>query len=230
MKRPPDLDLFPPFAGFPDEGMRFLRSLKKNNRREWFAAHKSEYDEFVKLPMQSLAQSLKSPMATVAPGIEVSPKKSVFRIYRDTRFSRDKTPYKTHASAHFGSKGLSGAGYYLHIEPAEVYVGGGFYMPDGPLLKRIRHSIAARPDAFKEVVEAKEFRKKFGGLEGERLSRNPLGFPANHPMIEWLKFKSFYAGVSWKPEVCRSPKFVDRVVETYRALWPLVTFLNDAIR
>src|ERR1700741_1275629 len=142
-----DIQIFPPFNGFPREGIKFLRQLKKNNNRDWFAEHKQEYEEFVKFPMQSLIASLHEPMLKLAPEFEVNPKRSLFRIYRDTRFSKDKTPYKTHVSAIFHLKGgwAESAGYYVHIEPGEIYLGGGIYMPSGPQLKKIRSAIAKQP-------------------------------------------------------------------------------------
>ena len=233
MKHNPIIDQFilPPFVGFPKEGITFLQRLKKNNNRDWFAKHKNEYEEFVKLPMQSLIVALQAPMMAIAPEFEFNPKRSLFRIYRDTRFSKDKTPYKTHVSAIFHPKGHweQSAGYYLHIEPGEIYLGGGIYMPDGIQLKRIRSAIATRADEFLSIIGDKNFKKRFGVLEGSKLQRNPQGFRGDHPMIEWLKYKQFYAGVSWKTDVCFSPKFTDKVISLYRELLPLLRFLNAAV-
>ncbi|MBI1808242.1 MAG: DUF2461 domain-containing protein [Ignavibacteria bacterium] len=228
---PPDLESLPPFRGFPKEGLRFLTQLRKNNTREWFLKHKSEYEDFVKLPMRSLIAALKTPMAKIAPEIEVNPKRSMFRIHRDTRFSKDKTPYKTHVAAVFHLKGKweDSAGYYVHIEPDTIYVGGGIYMPSTDQLKRIRKAIAEGSDEFLSVTGSKTFKRQFGSLEGDKLQRAPLGYPADHPMVEWLKYKSFYTGVTWNEKECLSPKFVDRVVAVYKNLLPLVSFLNEAL-
>jgi uncharacterized protein (TIGR02453 family) len=227
-----DADIYPPFSGFPREGIEFLKRLKRNNRREWFARHKPEYEEFVKLPMQSFISSLRLPMAKIAPEVDVHPKRSMFRIHRDTRFSGDKTPYKTHVAAVFHLKGHWGesAGYYVHIEPGGVYVGGGIYMPNGDQLKRIRAAIAERSDEFLRIVKSPKFKRNFKGLEGEKLQRAPLGYPMDHPMIEWLKHKSFYTGVEWKENRCYSERFLDDVVSVYRDLLPIVRFLNHALR
>ncbi len=140
-----DDELFPPFDGFPPEGLKFLRALKKNNNREWFAENKSRYEEFVKLPMQSLIAALKHPMERVAPEIHVDPKRAMFRIYRDTRFSKNKLPYKTHVAAVFHRPGHweGSAGYYVHIEPGAVYVGGGIYIPDGDQL--LNEALVSQP-------------------------------------------------------------------------------------
>lgn len=227
-----DIEIFPPFNGFPREGMKFLRQLKKNNSRDWFARHKREYEEFVKLPMQCLIATLHEPMSKMAPEFEINPKRSLFRIYRDTRFSKDKTPYKTHVSAIFHLKGRweESAGYYVHIAPGDCYLGGGIYMPNGPQLKKIRTAIAQQPQKFRSIVENKNFEKRFKKLEGSKLQRNPQGFPADHPMIEWLKFKQFFSGISWEEAECYSPKFVDKIISVYSELLPLIRFLNEALR
>ncbi len=226
-----DEEIFPPFKGFPVEGIDFLKRLKKNNNREWFAKHKSEYEDFVRLPMQSLITSLKAPMAKLAPEIEINPKRSIFRIYRDTRFSKNKTPYKTHVAAVFHLKGRwqQSAGYYVHIEPGNIYVGGGIYMPDSNQLKLIRSAIAERTDEFRIIVESKIFKKRFRTLEGDKLLRAPLGYSPEHPMIEWLKSKSFYTGVEWQEKDGYSSKFIDKIVVVYKELLPLIRFLSEAL-
>jgi uncharacterized protein (TIGR02453 family) len=227
-----DIEIFPPFEGFPGAGLEFLKRLKKNNNREWFTKHKSEYEEFVKFPMQCLIASLKTPMKKIAPEIDVNPKRNMFRIYRDTRFSKNKIPYKTHVAAVFHLKGLwqQSAGYYVHIEPGNIYIGGGNYIPDGNQLKLIRHAIAEQQKEFSSIVESKPFKKRFGSLEGDKLQRAPLGYPIDHPMIEWLKYKSFYTGVEWKENECYSPKFIDKIVNVYKELLPLIRFLNEALK
>jgi len=233
MKQLPVIDLLvlPPFVGFPREGIKFLRQLKKNNNRDWFANHKTEYEEFVKLPMQSLISTLQTPMMKLAPEFEFNPKRSMFRIHRDTRFSKDKTPYKTHVAAIFHPEGHweESAGFYLHIEPEEVYLGGGIYMPDGVQLKKIRTAIANRSGEFLSIVQGRTFKNRFGKLEGSKLQRNPQGFFQDHPMIEWLKYKQFFAGVSWKTDECFSPKFVEKIIAVYRDLLPFVQFFNATL-
>lgn len=226
-----DLEMYPPFVGFPDEGLRFLKQLKKNNNREWFAKHKPEYEDFVKLPMQSMIAGLKAPMEKVAPEFEVNPKRSMFRIYRDTRFSNDKTPYKTHVAAVFHLRGHweQSAGFYVHIEPGGVYAGGGIYMPDGDQLKKIRRAIADHAEEFQAIVGSPKFKRTFKGLESEQLQRAPLGYTPDHPMIEWLKYKSFHTGVGWKESAASSPKLIDKLVGVYAGLLPMVRFLNTAL-
>jgi len=154
-----DLEFFPPFDGFPREGIGFLKRLKRNNNRPWFEKHKQEYESSIKLPMQSLIASLHPHFQRFAPEFDINPKRSLFRIYRDVRFSKDKTPYKTHAAAHFvlrgKPKGVEGSGYYLHIEPGEVFIGGGIYMPDNDQLKKIRSAIADHSGQFLSIVRTR---------------------------------------------------------------------------
>jgi uncharacterized protein (TIGR02453 family) len=226
-----DEEFYPPFEGFPQEGVRFLKQLKRNNNREWFTRNKQRFEEDVKLPMFSLIAAMKGPLAAIMPEIEVHPKKNIFRIYRDTRFSKDKLPYKTHVAAVFHLRGHweESAGFYLHIEPEAVYAGGGIYMPDGRQLKKLRRAIATGSEEFIGIVREKSFVKTFGGLEGNKLQRAPLGYPADHAMIEWLKYKQFFAGVEWKVEACFRENFPDAVAKLYAPLVPLLRFLNGAL-
>jgi uncharacterized protein (TIGR02453 family) len=229
----PDLDLYPPFQGFPREGINFMKRLKRNNNRPWFEKHKEEYEAFVKLPMQSLIAALHPPFERFAPEFDVNPKRSIFRIYRDVRFSNDKTPYKTHVAAHFvlrgKPKGVEGSGYYLHIEPGEVFLGGGIYMPDNDQLKNIRRAIANQPERFLSIVGDAKFKKLFGVIEGEKLQREPKGYEPDHPMIEWLKYKQFFVGVEWEESRCLKERFVSEATGVFEAATPLVRFLNEAI-
>ncbi len=228
-----DIDLYPPFSGFPKEGITFLQRLKKNNNRTWFERHKNEYENFVKLPMQSLIVGLQPHFAKFAPEFDLNPKRSLFRIYRDVRFSSDKTPYKTHVAAHFvlrgRPKGFVGSGYYLHIEPGEAFVGGGIYIPDGDQLKKIRRSIAERGTEFLSIVKNRRFQKLFSPFEWEKLQRVPKGYDDKHPMAEWLKYKQFFVGVSWKETRAHTESFVDQVSEICEEATPLVHFLNRAL-
>jgi uncharacterized protein (TIGR02453 family) len=228
-----DLEFFPPFGGFPREGIDFMKRLKRNNNRPWFEKHKDEYETLVKLPMQSLIAALQPHFEMFAPEFDIHPKKSLFRIYRDVRFSKDKTPYKTHVAAHFvlrgKPKGVEGSGYYLHIEPGEVFLGGGVYMPDGDQLKKIRTAIAAQPDRFLSILEQGQFKKTFKRLQGEKLQRVPQGYKPDHPMAEWLKYKQFFIWVEWNEARSYRGKFVTDVAEVFKAATPLVRFLNEAM-
>lgn len=228
-----DLELYPPFEGFTAKGIEFLTKLKKNNRRDWFEKHKEEYETFVKLPMQSLIAALQPHFLSFAPEFEINPKKSIFRIYRDVRFSKDKSPYKTHVAAHFvlhgKPKGVEGSGYYLHVEPGEVFLGGGIYMPDSDQLKKIRKAIVQRSDEFLGIVNAVRFKKAFRKIEGEKLRRIPQGYESDHPMGEWLRLKQFFVGLSLPEGKCRTAKFVDVVAQGFESATPLVKFLNESL-
>ena len=232
IKNPLDeINIFPPFDGYPKEGLTFLRQLKKNNNREWFAKHKQEYEDFVKLPMQSLIAELNPMMKSFASDFVIDPKRSLFRIYRDTRFSKNKLPYKTHIAAIFQptKNWKDSAGLYLHIEPGEVYLGGGMYMPSSENLKDIRNAIANHPKQFLAVVEEKDFKKYFGKIEGEKLKRVPKGFSPEHEMAEWLKMKQFFISYSLPESECYKKSFPKKVCGVFESMMPLVRRINDAI-
>jgi uncharacterized protein (TIGR02453 family) len=236
MRKPPDLDvdLYPPFSGFPKSGIDFFKRLKRNNDRKWFEEHKGEYENLVKAPMQSLIMSLQPRIAQFAPEFDLNPKRAIFRIYRDIRFSSDKTPYKTYSAAHFvlrgQPKGFIGSGYYIQVGPGEAYTGGGIYIPDGDQLKKIRKAIAARGEEFLEIVNAPRFKKRFSPFNWQQLKCMPKSYDEIHPMAEWLKYKQFFVGVSWPESKCYRGKFVDEVAKICEEVTPLVRFLNSSFQ
>jgi uncharacterized protein (TIGR02453 family) len=220
------------FTAFPAEGLRFLKQLKRNNNRDWFAANKSVYESSVKQPMQDLIQTLALDFAEFAPDMEASPKASLYRIHRDTRFSKDKSPYKTHVAAVFPRKGLDkhqGAGFYFHIAPGELFVGGGLYMPLPEDLRAVREAIASRHRQFIQLVNSKPFRRLCGELAGEQLVRVPRGFPAEHPAAHYLRFKQFLGARTLSSELATSPQFAKTLTETFKTLYPFIQFLNEPI-
>lgn len=221
------------FAGFSKDGFRFLKRLKKNNDREWFTPRKGEYERLWKEPMLELIEQLAREMKPIAPEFRFTPK-SLLRIYRDTRFAKDKTPYKTHVAATFDMAGypksVSSPGFYLHIEPGELYLGGGLYMPDSRQLKRIRYAIEQKPESFLAIVEDRSFKKFFGSLQGETLKRAPKGYQPDDPMIEYLKRKGFFVGKSFDEKIALSPKIVPTLVEAYARIVPLTRWLRDNSR
>lgn len=231
----PDFEemIFPPFEGFPKSGLDFFRKLKKHNNRDWFNAHKSEYELLIKFPMQCYVASLKPLFHDFAPEFDVNPKKALFRIYRDTRFSKDKTPYKTHSAAHFEMKKkpklFDGAGYYVHVAPDEVFIGGGIYMPDSGQLKKIRTAVTEQSAEFLAIINDKKFTKMFGSLHGEKLTRPPKGFAPDHPLIELVKFKQFFTGCEWEEKTCYRKDFLKKSADAFAALTPLIRFLNKAM-
>ncbi len=230
---PVDEDLYPPFEGFPPEAIRFLERLKRNNNRPWFQKHKDEYEERVRFPMHCLIAELAVRMTDAAPEIEFHPRKSIFRIYRDVRFSNNKAPYKTNIAASFQPRGVraptGSPGLYLGIEPGAIYVGGGLYLPTGEQLKAIRRSMVERPDEFRAVVESRRFRREFREIEGEKLQKAPLGYPKDHAMITYLRHKQFYVGKEFGHARCFRRAFVDDVVRIFTDTMPLVRWLQEAL-
>ena len=217
---------------FPKEGLQFLRNLKRHNNRVWFQKHKVIYEESVRRPMELLVESMALEFTKFAPDIVASPKMSLYRINRDTRFAKDKSPYKTHVAAVFPQRGLekhAGAGFYLHIGPDELLVGGGLYRPLPEDLRAVREHMAAHYGSFETIVHALRFRRMFGSLAGEQLSRVPRGFPADHQASHYLRFKQFLASRLFSPGVATTTKLHPTLVETFRVLYPLVAFLNEPI-
>lgn len=216
----------------PAETLKFLRALKRNNRREWFQPRKAQYDAQVRAPMIAIIERLAVDMRDIAPEIVVDPKTAMYRIYRDTRFSENKTPYKTHVAASFPSRGLpkhEGAGLYFHVAPDGVWVGGGMYAPQTAQLQAVREHIAANVKRLRAIVESPGFRRNIGALEGERLQRVPRGFPKDHEAAEYLKYRQFLAGLELPPNIASSPTFYATLLTVFRQVAPLARFLNEPL-
>lgn len=214
---------------FTSATLRFLRSLKRNNNREWFAARRDMYERDVRGPMIAVIERLAVDFRRFAPEMVASPKLSLYRIYRDTRFSEDKSPLKTQVAASFRWRGAEkgrAAGLYLEVNPGWVWMGGGFYAPDPADLVRIREHIAATYPAIRRITRAAAFTRAVGELEGERLTRVPRGFARDHAAAEYLKFRHFLAGREFPAEFATSAMFYPTLLDTYRAVMPLVRFLN----
>ena len=219
------------FPGFPPQALPFLRNLKKHNNRAWFQSHKLIYEQSVKAPMRELVLTLGEAFRHFAPEMVADPRLSLYRIYRDTRFSRDKSPYKTQVAAVFPVRGLpknSGPGLYFHISPEEVLMGGGIYMPDPLLLRAVRERIAAFPREFSSIVEGKRFRKAFGVLEGEQLQGMPKGFPADHKAAEYLRYKQFLFGKVFPASLATSRRLLPEILNCFQEGMPLIRFLKEA--
>jgi len=213
---------------FSAETLRFLRALKRNNRREWFNSHRDDYERRVRDPMTAIVERLAADFRSLAPELVASPKISMYRIYRDTRFSENKAPYKTHVAAVFPTRGLAkheGAGLYFHISTDEVWIGGGMYAPQPPQLQAVREHIAGNVRQLRAIVESPAFRRAIT-LQGEKLSRVPRGFPKDHVAAEYLKFRHFIAGAEFPAAFAASPKFYPTLLATFRAVLPLSRFLN----
>jgi len=217
---------------FTDDTLKFLRALKRNNNREWFRERRAEYDRCVREPMIAVIDQLAKDFQRVAPQLIASPKASLYRIYRDTRFSPDKTPLKTHAAAVFPWRGLArheGAGLYFEVAPQWVWAGGGMYAPPPPQLVRVREHIAETWPAIKRIATTKTFVSELRELGGDRLTRVPRGFASTHPASEYLKYRQFIAGREFPAAFATDQDFYPTLLATFKTLLPLVRFLNEPL-
>jgi uncharacterized protein (TIGR02453 family) len=217
------------FRGFPRETLRLLRELKANNNRKWFLAHKTAFEEKVKAPMMELVESLGTALQIIAPELIVDPKRAIYRIYRDVRFSADKSPYKTQIAALFPPRGLpkhAGASLYFHIAPEEILIAGGIYMPGSAELRAIRSYLVDHHRELLRIINAKEFKKIFGRIEGQQLACAPKGFPPDHPAIDLIRYKQYLAEITEKPHLAESPELFPLLLKCFALMIPFIRFLN----
>jgi uncharacterized protein (TIGR02453 family) len=222
----------PPAPRFTPDALAFLRALKRNNDREWFKARKERYERLLRAPMIDLIEHLAADFRSFAPELVASPKVSLYRIYRDTRFSENKAPLKTHIAAVFPCRGLAkhqGAGLYLEVAPGWVWVGGGMYAPETAQLHAVREHIAANVRRLRAIVEAPAFRRSVGALDGARLQRVPRGFSKDHEAADYLRFRQFLAGREFPPAFASSPHFYRGVLTVFHHVAPLARFLNEPL-
>jgi len=216
---------------FTPKTVSFLRSLKRNNKREWFHAHRDQFDQHCHQPMLAVVERLADDFARLAPEMLVDPKVSLFRQFRDTRFSEDKTPMKTHIAATFPNRTLgrmNGAGLYFEVAPTWVWIGGGIYAPDTSQLQRLREHIADNHKRLEAIVKSQRF-KKIGGLQGESLSRVPRGFAKDHPAAAYLQRRQLL-GVREEPATfAHSRDFYKQLLWTFETVMPLVRFINEPL-
>ncbi len=210
----------------PSSTFSYLRKLQKNNDREWFKTNKDSYTkelEFVKAFKDSYGAEMEK-----TDEIEVS---KLFRIYRDTRFSKDKTPYKNHFSGYLrrASKARRGS-YYFHIEPGgKSIIGGGFFNPNPADLKHIRSQIAADAAPLRKVLKSATFKKYFGTLQGNQVKTSPKGFDKTHPDIDLIRYKQFYVFRTFTDKEVHSTDFLKEVVKTSKALRPFFDYMSDIL-
>jgi uncharacterized protein (TIGR02453 family) len=221
-----------PPPAFSPKAITFLRGLKRHNTREWFLERKAVYERELRAPMVALVEQLDREFRAFAPDLIASPKVSLFRIHRDTRFSEDKSPYKTQVSAVFPSRALSkngGAGLYFEINPQTVWMGGGLYKPTTAQIHAVREHLAANLTRYRSIVEAPGFRTILGGIEGDLLQRVPRGFDKQHPAATELRRKQFLVSQEHPVRLATTPEFYPLLLKVFRAAAPLVHFLNEPL-
>jgi len=222
------------YAGFTPEAVAFLDELSRNNNREWFKANKSRYDERVLDVALQFIQSMHDPLAEIAPNFVAQATRvggSLMRVYRDTRFSKNKTPYKTNVGIQFRherARDVHSPGYYVHVDPERVFVGVGMWRPDSDSLRRIRERIAAKPAEWQRTINDPKFKRQFS-LGGEVLTRPPRGFDKEHECIEDIKRKSFIAVKDLPVDDCLGPQFQRKVETAFKAGTPYMQFLCKAV-
>lgn len=214
------------------ETLDFLKKLDKNNNRDWFNENKNAFikanDNVIAVTGDLIGRITKFDPAVVG----IDPKSCVFRIYRDVRFSKDKSPYKTNLGAFVapGGKKAMSPGYYFHVQPGMFFAAAGKHMPDAAELLKVRNMIAKNTKDFLKIVEAKKFRDRFGDLDGDRLSKPPKGFPADHPAIEYLKLKSFTVSEEFTEKEAIGKDYPKLLAESFKAAYPLIIFLRNALK
>lgn len=203
----------------------FLQELAHNNQREWFNAHKARYQE-----VHENFKAFANAVLDAASHHDEIERMRVHRIYRDIRFSKDKTPYKQHFSGGLtrATKWRRGS-YYFHIQPGGSFVGGGFWGPNSDDMKRIRAEIAAHPDELRQIIQAPQFRKILGELRGEQVKTAPRGYKKDHPAIDLLRYKQFLLTKSFSDEEVMAPDFVHQVDEVFRTMRPFLDFMSEVL-
>ncbi len=210
----------------------FLQQLVKNNNKPWFDEHRDDYAA-AKENFEEMVGGILSGLSATEPLFkEQKAKDCVFRIFRDVRFSKDKTPYKAHFGAFFsrGGRKFPGAGYYLHLDPGgKSFAGGGLWVPEAPLLKAVRQEIDYNFKEFEAIIEDKKFKKLFGKIEGEQLKTLPQGYTEDNLAIDYLKMKSFTVAHNMQDEDLAAKTAVKKTLEVFTAMRPFIDFLNRAV-
>lgn len=212
--------------------LSFMANIAENNNKPWFDEHRDEYLA-VKTDFEQLVAEVLGLLANTDPVFkEVMAKDCIMRIFRDVRFSKDKTPYKTNLGAGFskGGRKFEGAGYYLHIQPGgQSFAGGGIWMPEAPVLKKIRQEIDYNYPELESIVSKPEFKQLFSGIEGEELKKIPQGYTEDNPALAYLKKKSFTVSAPIKDNELTQKGLAKHIAATFAAMKPLVDFLNKAV-
>jgi uncharacterized protein (TIGR02453 family) len=222
----------PALPYFRPEALKFLRSLGRNNDREWFTPRKATFEAELREPMLAVVRKINEAMLDFAPHYVRPAEKAIFRIYRDTRFSNDKRPYKTHIAAwwrHEGMEKTSGAGYYFHVEAKEVIVAAGCYMPEKDQLAAIRHWLIDHHVEFRKLIGNKKVRSSFSEFEGNPLVRAPKGFPAEHPAMDLIRCRQWGLVATLPPEAALKKDLAATVIKHFRLAAPVVEALNTPL-
>jgi uncharacterized protein (TIGR02453 family) len=217
------------FAGFPKETLRFLAGLKRNNRREWFQPRKHVFEQQVKAPMLELVAALNTQLARFAPNYVTDPAKAVFRIYRDTRFSADKTPYKTHIAAWFrrrGPKDVHLGGFYFSISSEQIEIAGGIYHPAPETMLLVRTHISESYLELRKILANQKVRRLMGELQGDELTRVPKGFDPSHPAVALIKKKDWILDTTLDSGLATSARLSREITDRFRVMTPLIEYLN----
>ncbi|MEE8062635.1 MAG: DUF2461 domain-containing protein [Gemmatimonadales bacterium] len=225
---------------FRPAAFTFFRGLKRNNRKDWFEDHRQQYESEIRGPMRDLIEEVDVRLARIAPEFIGDPKRSMFRIYRDIRFSKDKSPYKTAAGVWFyhGDAGRKvgqdaeggGAGIYFPLAPDGCFSAGGIWMPAGPVLRKVRDGLAEDPRGFERSIEGARFKRRFGSLDEEAmLKRMPRGFDEDHPAAKWLRYKSFTVHRPLTTSQVQSKRLPDTLAADVEVMLPLLRWLNSAV-
>ena len=229
------------FQGFSPDAIQFLAELAQNNNRDWFQPRKADYERLLKRPMEELCDALEDQFRSRGIPLHADAARSPFRIYRDTRFSKDKSPYKTHVAASFGWAGdapdaaagrshtenVHASGGYFHLSPGEIYVGGGVWHPEPSWLKSFRDRIVADDGSFRAIAEAPAFVEAFGAVsdDGESLKRVPPGYPADHPAADLLRKKNVTFGRRLSDDEALSPDLPAAIADAFEVATPLMRWL-----
>ena len=222
------------FQGFPKSSIPYLRKLAKNNERAWFNEHKQDYEDCIRNPALAFIADMGPQVKKLSPNFLAVPRKvggSLMRVYRDTRFAKDKTPYKTNVGIHFrheSAKDVHAPGFYVHIEPGNCFLGAGIWHPESKVLTGIREFIADNPNAWKSATQKGAFKKNWE-LVGDTLVRPPRGFDAEHPLIVDLKRKDFIALMNFDDAEINAPGFISFAMRHFRQTIPLVSYLCMAV-
>ena len=222
----------PVLTCFGPEAFTFLRNLARHNDRAWFQPRKAQFELELREPLLAIVRKVTDAMVDFAPNHVRPAEKSVFRIYRDTRFSTDKRPYKTHVAAwwtHTGFEKTSGAGYYFHISPKEVIVAAGSYMPEKVQLAAIRHWLLDHHDEFRKLLRSAKVHKHYDEFEGNPLTRPPKGFPAEHPGMDLIRCRQWGLAATLPAQVALRKDLADVLIRYFKVAAPVVDALNTPL-